>query len=302
MTIQPHDFSRPPSLHPETRGKLAHWLKRANTQLAEVIAGFSMQVEIRLDDCVTAWPLNTVQEWSEKAVAYRVKLANLSAISIVALPSPLAQVLVGTLLGEQPQEWPADRDLTPGEESVGEFFIQRIVNTLMESWPDDDAVSLQVLEREPNLRRTKAFKFKEPFIVCRSTMTTSIGSGQWCWMLPHEFLIELFGAIREPEAKAAIPARVQLESLAREMSTQVSVNLGKVQLSPPQLAELRVGDLVVLNQKTTEPLRVMVSGKPKYLAWPGRVGNRQAFEIASEGQRRDRPAESAREAGVAASR
>ena len=299
MTLQTHDFSRPPSLHPETRAKLVHWLKRTNSQLAEALAGFSLQVEIRLDDCVTAWPLNTLQEFSDKSFAYRVKLGKLQALSIITLSSPLAQVLIGSLLGEQLQEWPAERQLTPSEESVGEFFVQRMVNTMIDAWPSDEVVVLQAVKPEPSIKRTKVFKYKEPFIVCRSTITTGIGSSQWTWMLPHEFLVELFGTVRIVEPKETVPARVQLESLAREMTTQIAVHLGKVQLSPPQLAGLRVGDLVVLNQKTSEPLRVSVSGKPKYLGWPGRVGNRQALEIASEGPRRDqRPAETAREASV----
>src|SRR5208337_4009872 len=85
--------------------------------------------------------------------------------------------------------------------------------------------------------------------------------------------------------------RQQLESLARDMSTQLTVRLGGVQLTAPQLAELRVGDLVVLNQKTTEPLRAMISGQTRFFGWPGRVGNRQAFEVAIEGPRRERTAE-----------
>jgi flagellar motor switch protein FliM len=302
MTIQPHDFSRPPSLHPETRAKLAQWLTRANTQLAEVIAGFSLQVEIQLEDCSTAWPFSTFQEWSEKALAYNVKLPDVSATSIIAIPNPLAQVLIGTLLGEQPTEWPEERDLTAGEESVGEFIVSRIVSNMIDAWPGDERIDVQVDAREPNLRRTKTFKFKEPLIVCRSTMTTPIGSAQWCWMLPHEFLTKLFGAVRASAPESTVSARQQLESLAREMTTQVTIRLGGVQLSPPQLAELRVGDLVVLNQKTGDPLRAMVSGKPRYLGWPGRVGSRQAFEIASEGPRRDRSAESAKDPAAVANR
>lgn len=295
MTPQPHDFSLPPSLHPDTRAKLVQWLTRMNRQLTETIAGFSLQVEIRLEDCVTAWPLNSLQDWSEKAIAYHVKLGELDAESIVALPNPLAQVLIGSMLGEQLQEWPEERELTPGEESVGEFIISCIVSNLVDAWVLDGAVDLKLGQREPNLKRCKAFKFREPFIVCRSTITTSLGSAQWCWMLPHEFLIEMFGLVKSPAKSDAATTRQQLELLARDMTTQMTIRLGAAQLSPPQLAQLRVGDLVVLNQKTTEPLKAMISGKPKYLGWPGRVGNRQAFEITIETANRDRPAETARD-------
>ena len=294
MTIQPHDFLRPPSLHPETRVKLVQWLTRANSQLTEVIAGYSLKVEILLDDCSTAWPLASIQEWSEKSLAFRIKLADLSAVSAIALPNPLAQVLIGTLLGEPQEEWPVERDLTAGEQSVGEFLLSSVMSSLKDTWSGDEPPELSVVEQEPNLRRTKIFKYTEPFVVCRSTIRTEFGSAQWCWMLPHEFLSKLFGTIHTVSAASSLSARDQLESLAREMKTQIAIRLGAAQLSPPQLAELKIGDLVVLNQKTTEPLRAMVSGKPRFLGWPGRVGNRQAFEIASDGNRRGHPAEVAR--------
>ena len=300
MTPQPHDFSLPPSLHPDTRTKLVQWLTRMNRQLTEAIAGFSLQVEIRLEDCITAWPLNSLQDWSERATAYHVKLGELAAESIIAVPNPLAQVLIGSMLGEQLQEWPEERDLTPGEESVGEFIISCIVSNLIDAWVLDGSVDLKMGEREANLKRCRTFKFREPFVVCRSTITTSLGAGQWCWMMPHEFLVEMFGLVKPAAPADTAVTRQQLEVLAREMKTQMTVRLGTVQLSPPQLAALRVGDLVVLNQKTTEPLRAMVSGKPKYLGWPGRVGSRQAFEITVETQNRDRPAESARDVAAMA--
>ena len=300
MTIQPHDFSRPPSLHPETRTKLVEWITRSNSLLVETSAALAVPIEVQLDDCVTALPVVSLQEWSEKSVAFRVRLADLAPVSVMALPNPLAQVLIGTLLGEHAEEWPSERDLTPAELSVGEFFVSTIINSLVEGWVDDTKLDLRVVGQESNLRRTKVFKFKDPFIVCRTTIRTSLGSGQFCWMLPHEFLTKIFGSVRGPDSTSTsgVNSRQQLEMLARDMTTQVTVRLGTVQLSAPQLSELRVGDLVVLNQKTTEPLRAMVAGKPRFLGWPGRVGTRQAFEIASDGSRKERQAENAN--GVAA--
>jgi flagellar motor switch protein FliM len=296
MTIQPHDFSRAPSLHPETRAKLVQWLTRTNSLLADTVAGFALPVETRLDACTTAWPIEFLQEWSEKTVA------DVSPVSAIALPSPLAQILIGTMLGEQPTEWPAERDLTPAEQSVAEFFVSNLVTSLVEGWAGDLPLDLQLCEREPNLRRTKIFKLSQPFIVCRSTVSTPFGTARWCWIMPHEFLSKLFGAARITNTTPDVSTRQQLESLARDMTTQVTIRLGGVQLSAPQLAELRVGDLVVLNQKTNEPLRAMVSGKPRFLGWPGRVGNRQAFEVAIDGARRERLVDGGQGVATAASR
>ena len=302
MTIQTHDFSRPPSLRPEARANLAEWLTRSNVLLAEVIAGLAVKVEIQLEDSVTAWPTIALQEWSENAIAFRVQLADVIPASILAIPNPLAQVLIGAMMGETGDEWPSERDLTPAELSVAEVFFSNITSTLIEGWTSDAALDLRIIDRELNLRKTKVFKFREPLIVCRSTIGTPLGSAQWCWMMPHDFLTRLFGSPRAAESVANGSSRQQLESMARDMSTQLSIRLGKVQLSAVQLSELQVGDLVVLNQKTTEPLKAMVSGKPRFLGWPGRVGNRQAFEIVSDTSRHHRTVTSANSVSTAAGR
>ena len=288
MTIQTHDFTRPPSLRPETKAKLAEWLTRSNALLTEAIAGYGIKVEIQLDECFSAWPAPTLEQWSEKAVAFRVRLSDIETCSIFAFPNPLAQVLSGAMMGAPIEEWPAERDLTPAELSVGEVLVASITKSLTESWTTETPPSIRFVDCEPNLRRTKNFKPREPFVVCRTTIGTAVGSAQWCWMMPHEFLSKLFGSPRSEDSTSGISSRQQLESLAREMNAQLAIRLGTVQLTAVQMSELQVGDVVVLNQKTTEPLRAMVSGKVRFLGWPGRVGTRQAFEIASDATRRNR--------------
>ncbi len=46
-----------------------------------------------------------------------------------------------------------------------------------------------------------------------------------------------------------------------------------------QLAHLRAGDIIVLNQRVTAPLVGEIAGEPKLRGWSGRVGNQQAFQI-----------------------
>ena len=75
-----------------------------------------------------------------------------------------------------------------------------------EAWEGDEPNNLGVAEREPNLRRTRIFRFSEPFIVCRaSTITTSIGSGQWTWILPHEFSLKAIRAGCRPTRTLRLP-------------------------------------------------------------------------------------------------
>ena len=44
---------------------------------------------------------------------------------------------------------------------------------------------------------------------------------------------------------------------------------------------ITVGDVVMLDQRVTEPLDAYVQGTPKFRGWPGRCGTRQALQILS---------------------
>ncbi|MBS0205398.1 MAG: FliM/FliN family flagellar motor switch protein [Planctomycetes bacterium] len=281
MNVIRYDFTRPPPLAPNLRAKLAQWLGRSNTLLAELFAGMSVPVELRLDEITTLYPTEALAQWTDKTLAIQVKLTGRESQSVVALPNPLVQDLVTRLLGDSPEESLTERDLTPAEQSVAEFAVETIVRGLKESWQGESGIGLSVGETETNLRRTKRFRLTEPILVCRSSAKTSIGDSSWTWLLTNEFLAHLFDLpIRPQRPVDDHTSRRHLEELVRGMQSELEVRLGGVQLTGPELAALRVGDVVVLDQRVGEPLQASVRGEPKYLGWAGRVGNRQGFEIA----------------------
>ena len=280
MTLRTHDFSQPMPLSPEVRKQLAQWLGRANKLLGENLSAMGVSVEIVSDDPVTTWPSETLSKWTDATLAYRVCLPTEDSPSIFALPNPLAQVLIGRLLGDQFTEEPAERSLSQAEAAIGEFVIATMLQAMSESWVGETPPGFRVGEREANLRRTKRFVPSEAVVTCRSNVKTPVGTSYWCWMMSKAFLAKMFGLPSPTGRSAAGPtSRHRLESLVRSMRAEIAVRLGSVQLTAPQLSALRVGDVVMLDQRADKPLQATVRGEPKFLGWPGRVGNRQGFEI-----------------------
>ncbi len=289
MTITAHDFTRPAGLAPELRTRLARWLGRSNTLLGELFGAMSVSAEFKYEDSSTVSPTESLAKWSDKSLGYGTRLVGHDSVSLIALPNPLLQDLVGGLIGEQLKGLPPERDLTPAESSVAEFVVDTILKSLNESWQDDHGIELKPGDPEPNLRRTKLFRPSEPIVVCRSTVRTSLGDSHWSWMMTNEYLSALFNLPVRSTKPAGEVSRKKLEQSILEMQTEIEVRLGGVQLTGPQLARLRVGDVVVLDQRVSEPLQASVRGEPKFLGWAGRVGNRQAFEVESVIEPRHHP-------------
>lgn len=289
MTITAHDFTRPAGLAPELRTRLARWLGRSNSLLGELFGAMSVSAEFKYEDSSTVSPTESLAKWSDKSLGYGARLVGNDSVSLIALPNPLLQDLVGGLIGDKLNGLPPERDLTPAESSVAEFVVETILKSLNESWQDDHGIELKPGDPEPNLRRTKLFRPSEPIVVCRSTVKTSLGESQWSWMMTNEYLSALFNLpVRSTKPEGEV-SRKKLEQLILEMQTEIEVRLGGVQLTGPQLARLRVGDVVVLDQRVSEPLQASVRGEPKFLGWAGRVGNRQAFEVESVIEPRNHP-------------
>jgi flagellar motor switch protein FliM len=72
-----------------------------------------------------------------------------------------------------------------------------------------------------------------------------------------------------------------METLVRELPVEIVVLLGSVEVSLSLLAQLRPGDVVILNQRVSEPLLATVASEKKFRVWPGRVGSQQAVRIES---------------------
>jgi flagellar motor switch protein FliM len=114
------------------------------------------------------------------------------------------------------------------------------------------------------------------------TFATSgpFGQARWLWLVPQQYLITgLTQSAADSQKRPA--ARQSLEQLIGEMPVELSVRLGETELPVSQLTRLRAGDLVILDQRVSQPLQACVGGHARFQGWPGRVGPRRAFQIDS---------------------
>lgn len=281
MSVSPHDFTRPPRLPPGVKALLADWLKRGLANFEESLTVFGIPVQSKPLVTNSVWPLETFKQWTGKPVAFHLSIRG--APSILAMPNRLAQSLAAGLLGDSLPDDLTERELTSVELDLCELVAKTFLASLIEAWTEETPLDFVLRGRETNLRRCKLFRPNEPIKSCQNSLAVSGHEHLWSWMVRLETLSDLFGEERStPPVEAAAQQRRQMESVVRGLTLPLSVKLGHAQLTAPQLAELRVGDVVVLNQRTTEPLKAMLSGRPAFLGWPGRIDEKQAFQIEAE--------------------
>ncbi len=65
----------------------------------------------------------------------------------------------------------------------------------------------------------------------------------------------------------------------KDAPVNISVTLGETELSIEEFMHFKPGDVITLDQSTTQPLIAKVEGIPKYLGFPGTTKGMQSFQV-----------------------
>jgi flagellar motor switch protein FliM len=281
--VQPYNFARPGRLPSDLEQRLRTWLKAAFALAARDWTKrlpFSFTMTVRELSAVP--PADALEKIPDNAYGCRLNEPHLG-VSLLALPRPLLLALLTGLLGNTAEALPPDRSLTPVEEALWEYFIRSLwFPVLQQTWPEGETFAPVLEQKEINPRFVRIFPASEPVVACVLGIQAPFGEHDWYWLLSQRALATNLVPTTVQPATAPIPARPPrecLESLVRDLTLEFSASLGSIELPLSQISQLRVGDVVVLDQRCGEPLTASVDGKQKFQGWPGRVGNRQAVMI-----------------------
>jgi flagellar motor switch protein FliM len=283
MKAKPYDFRKTSSLSGDLEQRFTAWLNVGLAIAAEKWAiHFETPVTHVLGGMDTARPLEAIAQLSDASVGYRVTIGPEELQSLVLIPRPLVLTLAAGVLGDACTELLPDRNLTAVEGSLAEYLLQQFLAAIREAWPSDDAPALTVKEFEAAPKRTRIFPPDENVIRFSMTMRGSFGEESWQWLLPQKDLTNLYyQTVNAAKGEQGSGVKERLESLVGTMSLEVAVRLGGAVLHVSDLANLRSGDLVLLDQSVSNPLVATVAGETRFLVWPGRVGTKQAIQIES---------------------
>lgn len=279
MTVADYDFRSPPPAGLE--GKTAQWLREACGIAPRVwpkILTFTAELTVeRLASTAAAAGL---EAFPPSAVAFRLAVAGNPDFSpLLAVSRPLLLALINGSLGTPPDALPPDRELSTVENSVCNFLVaQLLLDLLTAGWPAADRPKFSIAARgEP--RGVSTLPPNDLVLSAVLTLTGPFGAHPIYLLFPRSApLTDLVKPAIDPVPVKA-PPREDMEAIVREMTVDMAIVLGSTQVTMLQLAMLKAGDVVVLGQKVSEPLRAKVAGKDKFSVWPGAVGRRQAIQI-----------------------
>lgn len=279
-TPAPFDFRQPPAGASERQ--LRQWLQEASRRAilaSNRLLPFSLQLQV---GTVELGPFSRlVADVPDHASGYAVSTSAVGDGQLwLLIPRPLLLALLAGLIGETPQQWPQDREPTDLEAALIDYLLRELfLCPLEQAWPEPPLH----LTATPG-RPVRTLGQRPPAeLAYRFTLSaiTPWGEQSFWLCIPRQGRWEQLGLIPTSTQPAELPAawRTQVENLVQTLPVEVTVLLGEVDTTMRRLAQLKVGDVLILRQSVRQPLLAQVDGIPRFRVWPGTHGGRTAVLI-----------------------
>jgi flagellar motor switch protein FliM len=288
MSAEIYDFRKPGRLANDLEQRMKAWLRGACRVIPDRWAKhmpFRVELSVRALEVLSCQA--ALARLPDALVGYRIVMGTESSETLLLMPRPLALALITALVGDTSSTLPDDRELTVVEESLCDYLVQQLVlPILQETWLGRERLTLKVAQKELNPKFARVIPPDVNVLVCSFTARGPFGEQEWAWIVPQKRVLELFAdsPSQVPDATQEAARRQRMESLVRELPVEITVTLGQAELPLSSLARLHAGDLIILNQRVSEPLAAAVAQEKRLRVWPGRIGARQAVQIASLAQ------------------
>ncbi|MBI2266998.1 MAG: flagellar motor switch protein FliM [Armatimonadetes bacterium] len=224
-------------------------------------------------------------EKPKQAIISLFRLLPLHGSGILQLDLPLIYCMIDRLLGGPGWGKQKVRPLTELERQLTTEMFHKILTNFRDAWAKimDLTPKVEVLEQDPRLI-PRAVPFHEVMVRCVMGMKVGENFGLMKLAIPYSSLYpmlvrlteQLEGAAREPKDEQ------NPQSLKQRMGNirlPMTVELGAAALSVQEFLDLQAGNVVLLESKTDDDLKVKVNGKTKFLGRPGLVSDRKAVQI-----------------------
>jgi flagellar motor switch protein FliM len=175
------------------------------------------------------------------------------------------------------------REFTPIEKKIIEKVVQMALIDLMESWEDVHPIKTEFIRSESNPLVVNVIPPEELLLCVRFGIELNKPLGSITVCAPYSSFQpirhKLSGSYRDEDAKLDQFWVNNLRNRLIGTEVDMTVDLGRTQLSVKELVNLKVGDIVVLDNKFKSGLIAKVEDIPKFDGYIGRYRNRKVYRV-----------------------
>lgn len=276
MKVRPFDFRDIAALD-DTAVSIRNWFSKATSFFSDYwveATGFSAKVGL---GAIATDPYETILEEIPREDLCCVAEIGERASSIWYASADQMRIVVADLLCISDPQENEGQEMSAIEVDLSNYFINRLAESISQGWmgAGELPITLSPLEKDP--RKLRLFRGKDLVTKIGIEIECKAGKATLEWLLPKHKMASLLDNAIENRAEGD-PVTPPKE-LVGQLPLEVVTLLGTVDVPMTELANLKPGELIVLNQRIDSPMVSQVDGTPAFECWPGRLGKKQAVQV-----------------------
>jgi flagellar motor switch protein FliM len=213
------------------------------------------------------------------------KIEPLRGFALLIMEASLAFAFVDTFFGGKcvSNVKLEGKGFTAIEGKIMEKVVKIILGDLEHAWSDVHDVKMTFVRSEIDPQFAGIASPSEMVVINKFNLDLENFSGLMTICIPYSTIEPLRGKLkfRFHGEKLEVDEmwRSYLEEKIKKMTINLSCTLGRTKLTGKELLEMKVDDVIELDQKTSDPIIVSVEGIPKFNGYPGTYSNKKAIRI-----------------------
>lgn len=204
---------------------------------------------------------------------------------VMEIPPKIANVMLDRLLGGQGKVTKIDTDLTEIEISIIQRVFIRALDSFQEAWSSVIQLQPELKEVEVNPQFLTVVPPNETVIVVSLNTVFGDVTGMINLCLPHVVLEQVLPKLSARHWLATQKKPVEsheaevLEKKLKGTKLDVKAVLGKSTIDISEFLNLKINDMIRLDESLDAPITVLVDDKRKFFAQPGIAKGRMAIQV-----------------------
>ncbi|WP_246056028.1 flagellar motor switch protein FliM [Alteribacter natronophilus] len=234
-----------------------------------------------------------IRSLPEKTILTVFEPVPLEGRMLMEVNLPIAYSMLDRLLGGSGEEASESEGLTEIETKIMTRIISRALNAFREAWHSVEPFQPEMNELEQNPQFIQLVSPNETVVVISLEATIGEVTGPINLCLPYVVIEHLLPKLsvhmwmQTKQKERPLHEEDSIRETIKNAALDITVELGKTDVTVQELLNLQKGDVVRLGSRVTDPLLVNVESELRFKAQPGKQKQKLAVQITEEVEEAD---------------
>lgn len=205
-----------------------------------------------------------------------LRMGNLRGSALFVIETKLAYALIDSFFGgdDRPYTKVEGKDFTPIELSIVKKVVELAIKDLEDAWESVEVIDCSFIRTEINPQFVGIVPPTDVVIASTFDVELEKASGTMTLVMPYASIepikqkLSSGFQVEADQTDKKIWSKIISEQL-KDVNLDIKVNLGESMITIEDLMELKVGNVLSLNQDASKELSVLVEGVPKFKGFYG---------------------------------